>query len=148
MLSVENNISTLKVSQPINIINKKNNIFYKNNNVNNNVNNNSEIICNNTFSNNTFSNNTFSNNTFSNNTFSNNTFSNNIYSENNSKNEYKINNNFEDYKLDFNKFDPSKFSPPNDWTIRLKTRLKKYNDTNIYGDENTNNYINYFLDNI
>ena len=34
------------------------------------------------------------------------------------------------YKLDFNQFDPSKFSPPNAWALRLKTRLKQYNNIN------------------
>ena len=36
-----------------------------------------------------------------------------------------------DYKLDFNFNDPSKFSPPNNWTGRLKTRIKKstFDDT-------------------
>ena len=32
------------------------------------------------------------------------------------------------YKLDFNIFDPSKFSPPNEWTTRLKNRIRSYND--------------------
>ena len=36
-----------------------------------------------------------------------------------------------DYKLDFNFNDPSKFSPPNNWTGRLKTRIKQstFDDT-------------------
>lgn len=45
-----------------------------------------------------------------------------------------------DYKLDFNFNDPSKFSPPNNWTCRLKTRIKSatYN-------ESKNNVINTFI---
>lgn len=46
-----------------------------------------------------------------------------------------------DYKLDFNKFDPSKFSPPDNWKNRLKTRLQNYDDINKNLD-----FINYFLD--
>lgn len=46
-----------------------------------------------------------------------------------------------DYKLDFNKFDPSKFSPPDNWKNRLKSRLKKYDNIN-----KNNDYINYFSD--
>ena len=36
-----------------------------------------------------------------------------------------------DYKLDFNFNDPSKFSPPNNWTGRLKSRIKQstFDDT-------------------
>ena len=42
------------------------------------------------------------------------------------------------YKLDFNIFDPSKFSPPNEWTTRLKNRIKSYND---------DLHMNYFIEN-
>ena len=37
--------------------------------------------------------------------------------------------NNDNYKLDINQFDPSKFSPPNTWALRLKTRLKEYNSS-------------------
>ena len=37
--------------------------------------------------------------------------------------------NNDNYKLDINQFDPSKFSTPNAWALRLKTRLKEYNST-------------------
>ena len=67
-----------------------------------------------------------------------------------SKDENKLNNNNIDYKLDFNKFDPSKFSPPDNWTLRLKTRLNNYNylnnDFNKF-NKNNDNYLTYFFDN-
>lgn len=67
-----------------------------------------------------------------------------------SKDQNKLNNNNIDYKLDFNKFDPSKFSPPDNWRLRLKTRLNNYNyannDFNKF-NQNNDNYLTYFFDN-
>ena len=34
----------------------------------------------------------------------------------------------EEYLLDFNAFDPSKFSPPSDWKIRLEKRIQSYDN--------------------
>ena len=104
MLSTQNNKYSLKVSQPIDIIN-----------------NNSQYI--------------------------NNIDSVDRIDRYNFNNQYKSNSDNANYKLDFNKFDPSKFSPPDDWTLRLKTRIKNYTDTNIIINKNTNNYIDYFFDN-
>jgi len=109
MLSVKNNKNIVKVSEPINIINRSSTCN------NNNYYNKKTIIINNT-------------DDFGN-------------EKSDNKNEIS------DYKLDFNKFDPSKFSPPNDWTLRLQTRLKKYNDTNNLATSNANKYTNYFFDN-
>ena len=44
------------------------------------------------------------------------------------------------YKLDTICFDPSKFSPPDDWSLRLKTRMRNYDTT-------TTSYIDYLFDN-
>ena len=113
MLSVKNNKNIVKVSEPINIINRSN--TYNNAQFNTHYNNQQSIVINNT-------------------------------DDYNNTNKYNINE-LSDYKLDFNKFDPSKFSPPNDWTLRLQTRLKKYNDTNNLATSNANKYTNYFFDN-
>lgn len=32
----------------------------------------------------------------------------------------------DEYLLDFNTFDPSKFSPPSDWKMRLEKRIQSY----------------------
>lgn len=44
------------------------------------------------------------------------------------------------YKLDTICFDPSKFSPPDEWSTRLKNRIRNYQD-------NKYQYINYLFDN-
>ena len=44
------------------------------------------------------------------------------------------------YKLDSICFDPTKFSPPDEWSIRLKNRIRNY-DVNTYG------YMDYLFDN-
>lgn len=43
-------------------------------------------------------------------------------------------------KLDTICFDPTKFSPPDDWSLRLKHRIRNYDTTNY-------SYINYLFDN-
>ena len=45
------------------------------------------------------------------------------------------------YKLDTICFDPTKFSPPDDWSLRLKMRMRNY-DTAV-----TTPYIDYLFDN-
>ena len=45
-----------------------------------------------------------------------------------------------DYKLDTICFDPSKFSPPDEWSIRLKNRIKNLNNNDC-------RYIDYLFDN-
>ena len=44
------------------------------------------------------------------------------------------------YKLDTICFDPSKFSPPDEWCIRLKNRIRNYHD-------NKYQYMDYLFDN-
>ena len=132
MLSTQNNKYSLKVSQPIDIINK--NLKYINNNSQY-INNNSQYI-----------NNIDSVDRIDRYNF-NNIDSVDRIDRYNFNNQYKSNSDNANYKLDFNKFDPSKFSPPDDWTLRLKTRIKNYTDTNIIINKNTNNYIDYFFDN-
>ena len=44
------------------------------------------------------------------------------------------------YKLDSICFDPSKFSPPDEWSKRLKKRIRNYQD-------NKYQYIDYLFDN-
>tara|TARA_B100000902_G_scaffold399984_1_gene474248 strand:+ start:7952 stop:8245 length:294 start_codon:yes stop_codon:yes gene_type:complete len=43
------------------------------------------------------------------------------------------------YKLDTICFDPTKFTPPDDWSVRLKTRMRNY--------ETTTTYMDYLFDN-
>ena len=45
------------------------------------------------------------------------------------------------YKLDSICFDPTKFSPPDNWSIRLKNRIRNYDNNKSY------TYINYLFDN-
>ena len=58
--------------------------------------------------------------------------------------EEKANKNYNDnditYKLDSICFDPTKFSPPDDWGIRSKTRIRNY-------ETSTTTYIHYLFDN-
>lgn len=44
------------------------------------------------------------------------------------------------YKLDSICFDPTKFSPPDNWSTRLKNRIRNYEDV-------SSSYINYLFDN-
>ena len=44
------------------------------------------------------------------------------------------------YKLDSMCFDPTKFSPPDEWSYRLKKRIRDYDNTSY-------TYINYLFDN-
>ena len=40
----------------------------------------------------------------------------------------------DEYLLDFNAFNPSKFSPPSEWKIRLETRIKSYENLQVLVD--------------
>jgi hypothetical protein len=47
------------------------------------------------------------------------------------------------YRLDSICFDPTKFSPPDEWSIRLKKRIRSYRNTGSSNDL----YIDYLFDN-
>lgn len=47
------------------------------------------------------------------------------------------------YTLDSICFDPTKFSPPDEWSIRLKQRIRSYRNTSSSNDF----YIDYLFDN-
>ena len=57
----------------------------------------------------------------------------NIMTTNNKDNKDKYYNN---YSLDTICFDPTKFSPPDEWSLRLKHRIRNYeaNDSTLYLD--------------
>lgn len=40
----------------------------------------------------------------------------------------------DEYLLDFNTFNPSKFSPPSEWKSRLETRIKSYGNLQVFID--------------
>jgi hypothetical protein len=52
------------------------------------------------------------------------------------KNNEKSDNNYniDEYLLDFNTFNPSKFSPPSKWKSRLEARIKSYENLQVFID--------------
>ena len=56
-----------------------------------------------------------------------------IVKKTNEKNE-KNNVNNDEYLLDFNTFNPSKFSPPSEWKYRLEARIKSFENLQILID--------------
>lgn len=56
-----------------------------------------------------------------------------IVKNNNEKNEKNVMNN-EEYLLDFNTFNPSKFSPPSEWKTRLEARIKSFDNLQVFID--------------
>lgn len=40
----------------------------------------------------------------------------------------------DEYLLDFNTFNPSKFSPPSEWKSRLEARIKSYENLQVFID--------------
>tara|TARA_A100001035_G_C27724532_1_gene473676 strand:- start:221 stop:517 length:297 start_codon:yes stop_codon:yes gene_type:complete len=71
----------------------------------------------------------------------NNNFPNNEIDFTNTLGDKKVDNKSDNtYKLDSICFDPTKFSPPDEWSIRLKNRIRNYHSSS-YG------YIDYLFDN-
>jgi len=56
-----------------------------------------------------------------------------IVKKNNEKKQTE-NNNTDEYLLDFNTFNPSKFSPPSEWKSRLEARIKSYENLQVFID--------------
>jgi hypothetical protein len=56
-----------------------------------------------------------------------------IVKKKNEKNEKNIINS-DEYLLDFNTFNPSKFSPPSEWKSRLESRIKSFENLQIFID--------------
>ena len=54
-----------------------------------------------------------------------------IVKKNNVKNQSE-NNITDEYLLDFNTFNPSKFSPPSEWKFRLECRIKSYENLQVF----------------
>lgn len=54
-----------------------------------------------------------------------------IVKKNNVKNQSE-NNITDEYLLDFNTFNPSKFSPPSEWKFRLESRIKSYENLQVF----------------
>jgi hypothetical protein len=54
-----------------------------------------------------------------------------IVKKNNVKNQ-SVNNITDEYLLDFNTFNPSKFSPPSEWKFRLESRIKSYENLQVF----------------
>ena len=56
-----------------------------------------------------------------------------IVKKNNEKNKTNFINN-DEYLLDFNTFNPSKFSPPSEWKCRLEARIKSFENLQVFID--------------